>query len=667
MMNKVRAFVGHSFSKDDETLNKTFLDYLDQIKAMEIGFIWDHAKAAEPRQLAEKVMSLIRDRNLFIGICTKKERVIGPNELERCWIKRRVLGGHESMFSWKTSDWIIQEIGLAMGREMDLILLLEEGLRLPGGLQGDIEYIEFTRENPERSFGKLLEMIRSLIPKTVSASIEDLGTASSEKATQEQSEEEFDHRWLEPKPDWDHSDYEFALFHCIATGDLDVEKKITETFLKSPEGRTLSGPAGWEAICQYFRLVSGKDASIVKMEQLAEEKSEFEKVHFYLGKAYEIYKEYEKAGQAYVCAAERATDIRDKLKNFGEAAKAYFRAGIKVKSQEFAARMRQEVSQSGVGEEILVAVLRKIASIELDMDVYYALSERLLELKPGDTEIRFDLAYKYSENEEQELSLFHYLRIPAPRRVGITWNNLGVQRAHFRMVGSAVDSYRKAEQMRETLAMSNIANKFIGAGFLSEAEVICNKALEIKDYHKNIIHSMTRIKEIPTEEAEKEDSIVENAAPYSDFYRAYGKALCRVDPIDCSGIWEGPKCSLRLEIQGSRFLAEGTYELPESTLRALALQRAQGVGAPPGSPEKRVVRYEGTLSGHAIKAFMTEDSENQRPGSIANTLLTIGLPNKKEQTVLMAILDPFSEIRVYDKSAEVPQKLYVLRKLRDGG
>ena len=101
--------------------------------------------------------------------------------------------------------------------------------------------------------------------------------------------------------------------------------------------------------------------------------------------------------------------------------------------------------------------------------------------------------------------------------------------------------------------MSNIANKFIQVGFLVEAEEICGNALMVKDYHKNISHSMARLKEIPDEETKKEDAMVKEAAPYSDFYKAYGKALCRGNPIDCDGVWEGPKCLLRLEIQGSRF------------------------------------------------------------------------------------------------------------------
>jgi tetratricopeptide (TPR) repeat protein len=411
-MSIVRAFVGHSFTEGDKTLNDTFLEYLDQIKKMGIGFTWEHAKAAEPRELAEKVMKLIQDKNLFIGICTKKERVIGPNELERCWIRRKLLRSHESKFLWKTSDWILQEIGLAVGQKMDLILLIEEGLRLPGGLQGNIEYIEFSRSFPQRSFVKLLEMIQVLLPKATIALTPDLKIESPENVMQNQRKEEDDNWWLEPKAEWNESRYRQALFRSIITENSEAESNINSAFLQSPDCHTQNGLASWTAFGQYFHLLRGQGGSLEKMEQLAKESPEVYEVQFHLGRAYELYKEYEKAGQAYIRASGQAADAQDRLYNLGEAAKAYSRGGIKSEAESICESMRQEVLQSGEAEKTFVEALREVAGINSDMDNYYALSERLLELNPGDTDTRFNLAYKYSQGSEEKLSLFHYLRIP---------------------------------------------------------------------------------------------------------------------------------------------------------------------------------------------------------------------------------------------------------------
>lgn len=43
-MNQIKAFVGHSFAKEDEEVVRSFLDFFDSVKGMVIGFDWEHAK-----------------------------------------------------------------------------------------------------------------------------------------------------------------------------------------------------------------------------------------------------------------------------------------------------------------------------------------------------------------------------------------------------------------------------------------------------------------------------------------------------------------------------------------------------------------------------------------------------------------------------------------------
>jgi len=109
-MNKLSAFVGHSFNEDDEEINRIFLGYFDRIKNLVVGFSWDHAEKAEPKILSEKVKEKMIGKNLFIGICTAKERVISPEKLKKGGILNNFLKSREDNYELKTSDWIIQEI-----------------------------------------------------------------------------------------------------------------------------------------------------------------------------------------------------------------------------------------------------------------------------------------------------------------------------------------------------------------------------------------------------------------------------------------------------------------------------------------------------------------------------------------------------------------------------
>src|SRR6185437_2515950 len=111
---------------------------------------WDHAIRSEPRSISEKVEDVFEDKNVLIGICSKREQVCDPSNLKTLPVLGNLV--FPKGLSWKTSDWIIQEIGLARGRGCKTILLLEDEIRNPAPLLADIQYIRFNRKHPEGSF-----------------------------------------------------------------------------------------------------------------------------------------------------------------------------------------------------------------------------------------------------------------------------------------------------------------------------------------------------------------------------------------------------------------------------------------------------------------------------------------------------------------------------------
>src|SRR6516162_7884914 len=186
-MNGIRAFVGHSFMEDDQAVVREFLNYFDSLSHSNLNFSWTHAEPAEPKALAEKVKATLADCNLFVAICTRKDRVIAPSKLSETKLPRGFLKGEARDFLWKTSDWIIQEIGLAIGKKLNLILLLESGIQEPGGLQGDIEYISFDREHPTEAFQKMFEMIAAISPKL--PALTSMSSETRSPPAEEKSEE----------------------------------------------------------------------------------------------------------------------------------------------------------------------------------------------------------------------------------------------------------------------------------------------------------------------------------------------------------------------------------------------------------------------------------------------------------------------------------------------
>lgn len=656
-MNQLKAFVGHSFDEEDEKLVKAFLDFFNSIKGMNIGFDWEDAKPAEPKALAEKVLTLTKDKNLFIGICTKREYAIDPSKLiQRTWPYKDTFCTKKTDLIWKTSDWIIQEIGLCIGRGMDIILLVEKDLRPPGGLQGDLEYIPFERRSPERSYNKLLEMIKALIPKSIgqTATAESISKSEREEKPAEGNSSE----WAEPKEDWPRRKFEIALLRAIGSGNKADEDKVFQAYLSSKEGRKATTKAGWEAAREYFKVLLHKGDGLKHLQEIAQNNPTEYEVQLYLAKGFNRYDEFEKAADRFQIAANNPPSDEERASRLGDAAIAFSKAGLIEKSRLLINEMAK-ISSKIKNEEIILKRIRDLSGFEKEDDIYLASSEALLDFHPDDVDMRFELAFKYSELNQEDLALYHYKKIQVGQRSATTWNNIGVANSRLDLKSNAIPAYRKAEELGSTLAMSNLANQFIGAGFLIEADEVCQRAIKIENYDKEIGNSISWIKKVEKEDREKEGTILKNTKQRRDFYRKFGRACGKQLPTIPSGNWAGPKCILNLEVNGGKLLAKGNYEITESALVSALLYTRMAVQYPPQKTTKYTIRYTGVLWGHSVSC----KSELEVVGEVSTASLLTG-PGKEKKEVLMIISDDLNEISVYEKEAPEREAFYSIKSVK---
>jgi len=264
-MVEIKAFVAHSFSAEDKEMIGIFVEHFDSLAGSFPGFHWDHAQPAEPTSVSGKVLTKIEGKNVFIGICSRNEYAMSPTRVLHIPFLK-LIGLNATNIQWKTSDWIIQEIGLAVGRQMKVIIFLEDGVRKPGGLFGDIEYIPFSRANPHASFDKLLQMLGTLTPKeAVVASVIDAKSATSDKL-KDTEESELNQ---EPQSDWDQVRYDRAAFHAIVfdhgTAAFDA---IDAAYRGSPFGKGIALTI-WEARVEYLRMLGDKQSDFEKIKQAA--------------------------------------------------------------------------------------------------------------------------------------------------------------------------------------------------------------------------------------------------------------------------------------------------------------------------------------------------------------------------------------------------------------
>jgi hypothetical protein len=242
-------------------------------------------------------------------------------------------------------------------------------------------------------------------------------------------------------------------------------------------------------------------------------------------------------------------------------------------------------------------------------------------------------------------------------RSSATWNNIGVANAMLGIDGKAVDAYREAEKLGETLAMSNLAHKFIKAGFLKEAEEICDNAVKIENYDKQVGSAITSIKETKDSDDQKQKKILDDYEKRRKFYIDYGKASIKHPPENHEGVWTGPDCALTIEVKGRTFIAKGSYEKKERIRVGLA---ALPFGSPYNQTDKLVkinVRYEGVITGRGIEYRLFIDREGGQ-----STGITAFLDGGPSNDGLMVIDEDMKRIKVYQKGSKETEKFYELRR-----
>jgi hypothetical protein len=128
------AFVGHSFADADKPIATAVLDTLAAI-----GVTTQTGEKPKADTISEKVKRLIEGQHLFVGVFSRRDKITGKKE-------------------WTTSPWVIDEKAYAVGKQKRLILIKEQGVGSIGGIQGDYEFIEFSREALQSLVVRLLQV-----------------------------------------------------------------------------------------------------------------------------------------------------------------------------------------------------------------------------------------------------------------------------------------------------------------------------------------------------------------------------------------------------------------------------------------------------------------------------------------------------------------------------
>ncbi|HEY2679444.1 MAG TPA: tetratricopeptide repeat protein [Steroidobacteraceae bacterium] len=617
-MPELTAFVGHSFQEKDKPLVDRFLEMLGTVQKLMPDFTWENAQAAEPKELSKKVREKMEGKNLFIGICTAREEAIESAKIRApWWLPKGTVIAERAELRVKTADWILQEIGMAVGLNMEMILLLEEGVRKPGGLQGDLEYISFSRDKPEQCLTQFTSMLRTLSPKPAAAARAE--PAKTESSASEVNDEFVD-EYTSPQPNWTADVYISRYRFAITIRDKDRQQTIAQAFRDSNLSLDPNSAVAFDSAQISVRAAAYKESWLNDLNRLSRANPHHFGPYLGLAERFADADEHEQAAANYERAAEFANNPNKAVQWLALAAIHRDKAGQKSQAEDLMARSGAALLTIPANE---ASGLAQIADAWLALgntDLFLACAERCLEISPERPDPRFDLAYQHAERKEEAEALFHYRQYLLSRDNPGVWNNIGVTATALKLPIAAIDAYIVADRDGNTLATSNLADAKLDAGFVDEAIEVCQRALARPDPDTRLFEVLARCQRAKEEAPKKEAELLKHTKPRREFLRRMGSASLRPTPTESPANWQGPQCLLFAHLENSKITMKGTYERPR--FGGLSLGDALA-----GSPQTEtvVVEYSGRFYGFALVGKVkTESVEPRGGGLLAGSAALIG-------------------------------------------
>lgn len=577
----MEAFVGHSFSDKDSRLIRQIKDFIEST-----GIECTTGEKAQNSSVAEKVQEKIKHSDIFVGVFTHDNEVLTTKGILRNLLSKKK--------EYTTSNWVIQECGFALGLKKDLILLVERGIHKFPELQGDMELIYFTRESLQDTFLKLSQMIghsKEAGATIIAGQPEDkLGKVVDEQG-KESIEEEQAKQGTEGR-----REIFSRYFNALDNNNLAKLQEIYESELQ----KVLSAEekVTWKAVNLRLSYHLGETGALKELQEYAKSNKDNPDVSLQLAILYEGM-DNDKAKQQFLEASKLYDKASDDGRNnivicYRRACSCIAKEGKYEQAYQTLYSLLHDdkfVNQKAT----ILSALADISKMNKDWERFFAYAEGSLDLDVSNSELRFSLAYQYTENKHYKLSLLHNINLTSSITHPMGLNNLGVGYNHFGLLGKSIESYLESAEHKNTLAMANIAQAYLQQGFWDDAEATINKANNLSTegikVHGNIGYAANRMKTKKEEEDSKESEILIQARTERDFRIKHANSFFSKDDIakaDIDGLWRTPWGELRLIIDD----VSKTFKIEEEQKKANEKNGSRIVITINGSIEKLSGRYD---------------------------------------------------------------------------
>jgi len=152
-------------------------------------------------------------------------------------------------------------------------------------------------------------------------------------------------------------------------------------------------------------------------------------------------------------------------------------------------------------------------------DAAFSDFERALEREPSDQDVRFHLAYEYSQDGLAEPALAHYLILAGHNPTAMTLNNLGAALTQFGLPMLGTQRYKEAAAKGNALASGNLAMRLLEVGFVDEAAQRIAEGEALERTNRMVVAAASRIDAEQRAEQIKLDELERVGANLREIYK----------------------------------------------------------------------------------------------------------------------------------------------------
>lgn len=412
----------------------------------------------------------------------------------------------------------------------------------------------------------------------------------------------------------------------------------------------------WEAVVLRISHQIGDLSAFEKLETIVKENETNPQLIKQLALRYKEMGEFEKAKEKFLLAKDKL-DISDESKR-DLIVDCYIESSWCLANDDkynASIDMLKQILGKSEFQDQKAKILSAMAYIAKDKEVvedFICYAEASLNTDPLDTDLRFKVAYAYSNMGYAKLALLHYKKLLDISTNSTALNNIGVCYGNLKLKGKSISSYLRSAEEKETLAMSNLAYNYLDAGFLNNANELIEKANKLSaegiEVNPGIGSALRKLENLKKEENKCETKFLKEAEQERKFMFKYSEARLRGKSIinkDWEGPWKTPWGEMKIKLDKASNSFQAKFHTKEEDKLASAFAPSYGFLQPNKIYKERDIVIDGRISRLTGRYTIQINDSN-----VATTLMTAGA--QYSSTGYIVINESYDRIEIMEKTAD---------------